>query len=198
MMEFLMSGLRKHRDFLSTEMTKMAINGNPMDNLSDKQKEEAMGLSQSQRLELEAAGLTKKEIDDIHAKRVAEGIAKERERLDKLENKIKKKIELPLFLSRLLVGNEEAPQPDDEGKYDEETIKLFLSEYDESNLPWAGRKDLIMSNNEYWREVHKVCPPSKEEMEEKPLDDMTEEELKEAADRYFGRINSKGDRKSVV
>lgn len=58
-------------------------------------------------------------------------------------------------------------------------------------LPWEGRDDLIMSNEEYWKEVGKVAPPSKAEEDEKPLDEMTEEELEEAANRYFGRINSK-------
>ena len=57
-------------------------------------------------------------------------------------------------------------------------------------LPWDGRDDLIMSNAEYWREIRRLCPPTPAELDEKPLDEMTEEELNEARERFSSRLNS--------
>ena len=32
------------------------------------------------------------------------------------------------------------------------------------HLPWEGRDDLIMTNQEYWEEIARLCPPSQEEL----------------------------------
>ena len=162
---------------------------NPMDEMTAKEREEAMGLTEAQRLTLESAGLTKKEIDLIHAQRVAESIAKERERLDKLEAKVTKKLSaLPEVLSSLLGGDADKVPHDEDGGYDAEELKKYLPE---GKLPWDGRDDLIMSNAEFWAEINRVAPPSKEELEEGNILEMSDEEAEAAAKRFYDRINSK-------
>lgn len=61
---------------------------NPMDNLSQKEIEENLGLNEGQKSQLEAIGLKRDEIRKLHMERVAEGIQREREKLDRLERKI--------------------------------------------------------------------------------------------------------------
>ena len=59
------------------------------------------------------------------------------------------------------------------------------------HLPWEGRDDLIMTHKEYWEEIARLCPASQEELNEKPLQDMTLEELEESERRLYERLNSK-------
>jgi len=63
---------------------------NPMDSKSIKDREEEMGLSEGQKAALIASGLSKEEVNDIHKRRVAEAIERERELLAKMEKKMEK------------------------------------------------------------------------------------------------------------
>ena len=75
---------------------------NPMDSKSAKEREEEMGLSEGQKAALMASGLTKEEVNDIHKKRVAESIAKERELLAKMEKKVASSVGLADKLAKML------------------------------------------------------------------------------------------------
>ena len=78
---------------------------NFMDNKTDKELEAEMGLSESQKMSLEAIGLTRDEIKKIHAQRVLDAMVKERARLAKLEAKVRKT--LPMAFAEMLEGAED-------------------------------------------------------------------------------------------
>ena len=64
------------------------MSNNPMDTITIKDREEEMGLSEGQKAALIASGLTKEEVNDIHKKRLAEAIEKEKKFLAKMEKKV--------------------------------------------------------------------------------------------------------------
>lgn len=61
---------------------------NVMDNMTNKEREEKMGLSEGQKSSLRAVGLSADEVRFIHDARVAKSIQEEREELGKLEKKL--------------------------------------------------------------------------------------------------------------
>lgn len=155
-------------------------NNNPMDEMTDKEREEAMGLSKSQRMQLEMAGLTSAEIKEIHYKRVAEAIAKEREKLDRLEKKAAKN--LPDYLATLL-GEAENLEKDEKGYYPAEVVKELQEQLPpEEATPWRDMKDLIMTNAEYFAECAKAMKGEKDV--EIPDDEDDDEAMEKFAKDY--------------
>ncbi len=168
---------------------------NPMDNTTAKEQEKAMGLSDAQKAELEAVGLTKAEIKEIHAKRLADSIAKERSRLDKMEKKVKQY--LPDYLAEMLEGegtdkmeeyHGEVLSPEDA----ESAYQALKSQVAGERHEWEGRKDLIMSNADYWKEVAKAVKgdPVIAEMPDN-LESMTDEEFNAFYTRWQNALSKK-------
>lgn len=146
------------------------------------------GLSPYQREALQKAGLSAQEINDLNTNRALKEIQKTKSNLEKLEQEYKNGEKDTQAASEEQIR--EAIRICNEANEDKgETQKH------ESN-PWEDRDDLIMSNEEYWKEVDRVVPPSEEE---KSIDifslDPTDEEdyklIKRYAELYNARINSK-------
>ena len=160
---------------------------NPKDNYTGKELEESMGFTEAQKSSLLAAGLTKAEIKELHNRRVAEAIAKERERLDRLEAKIRKS--LPEYLVEFLEGGEEKKNEGGEGEEirqftDEEAEKeyelrkhLLPSEDEGVELPWEGMDDLIFTNRDYWAECFKLVKGDKKLAIPDNIEEMSDEEF---------------------
>ena len=161
---------------------------NPMDNMTAKEREEAMGLSESQKMQLSAAGLTAKEIREIHYQRVAESIAKERERLDRLEKKVVRN--LPEYLASLL-GDGAELKTDENGEYPPEVVKqLQESLPPEEEAPWYGKDDLIMSDEEYWKECDKATKDKKDMEIPSNIEEMSDEDFEKHYNTFFKAFNS--------
>lgn len=96
-----------------------------------------LGLTEAQKSAMETAGLTKSEIKDIDEQRIADNIAKERAKLDKLEKKIGK--EVPPVETEVTEteekqdGKENPPLPNEEAEppifSNEELLSLVYYKY---------------------------------------------------------------------
>lgn len=176
---------------------------NIMDNMTAKEREEEMGFSESQKSALEAAGLTRKEIAELHAQRVAENIAKERERLDKLEKRIAKGNGGKSFAAAfadMLEGK--SPASETPVETDPNLTAQFMtlikggkglsspssdSEAD-NGRPWEGRNDLIMSNADYWAEMYKKGVADLPDPDEAAK--MSDEDLDKALAAFYASLNA--------
>lgn len=147
------------------------------DKMTDAQYEEQLGLDASQKSTLEAAGLTKVEIRRVNAKRIAEAIAKQRERLDRIESRIKEYVP----------DKQTSPQSHDDLKpcepTAEEAKKLYEMYKDELKMwgekkPWDGKENLIYTNKDYWTECAKVLTPEQLEIPSN-VEEMTDDEFDE-------------------
>ena len=122
----------------------------PQDKMTDSQYEEQLGLDASQKSALEAAGLSKAEIRRVNAKRILGAIAKQRERLDRIEDKYKEYI--PDMQTAASKPNE---RTEDESQKLYEIYKGELEGWGEKK-PWDGMDNLIYTNEDYWKECSKV------------------------------------------
>lgn len=175
------------------------MTNNPMDTLTAKELEEQMGFSESQKSALLAAGLTKLEVKELHNRRVAEAIAKERERLSRLETKVKKS--LPNFLAAFLEGaddvedsKEDTDRSPEEAERDYQNHKFLLPPEDEDvELPWEGRNDLLFTNKDYWAECYKLTKNDKSLALPDNLEDMSYDEFEQWRQKWEMDFNKKTD-----
>lgn len=144
----------------------------PQDKMTDSQYEEQLGLDASQKSALEAAGLSKAEIRRVNAKRILGAIAKQRERLDMIEDKYKEYI--PDMQTAASKPNE---RTEDESQKLYEIYKGELEGWGEKK-PWDGMDNLIYTNEDYWKECSKVLTPQQKEIPA-DIDDMSDEELEQ-------------------
>ena len=139
---------------------------NPMDSKSIKDREEEMGLSEGQKAALIASGLSKEEVNDIHKRRVAEAIEREREFLEKMERKMGKGLsELAEKFANYLEKGEDVKEDMQVGSpiyTNDEAQRLIIAECEK--------------NPDYAKAL--------EEFNEVVLDlDATKEEIRKAANR---------------
>lgn len=146
------------------------------------------GLSQAQREALQKAGLSAQEINALNTNRALKEIQKTKSKLDKIEQEYKN-------------GGMNTQEASEEEI--REAIRICNEVHEnkgeipnQESKPWEDRDDLIMSNEEYWKEIDRVAPPSEEE---KSIDitslDPTDEEdyklLKRYAELFYERTTSK-------
>ena len=62
------------------------------------------------------------------------------------------------------------------------------------DLPWEGRDDLIMSNEEYWKEVDKALKGNKDFDIPDNVEDLNDEEFSKWQDRFWGAYNGGTDK----
>ncbi len=60
-------------------------------------------------------------------------------------------------------------------------------------LPWEGRDDLIMSNEEYWKEVDKALKDNEDFDIPDNVEEMSDEEFDKWKNRFFGAYNGGTD-----
>lgn len=142
----------------------------PQDKMTDAQYEEALGLDASQKSALEAAGLTKAEIRRVNAKRILGAIAKQRERLERIESKYKEYI--PDTETDARKPNEPTEEESRE-LYEENKAEIEMCG---EKKPWDGMDNLIYTNKDYWKECSKVLSPEQMEIPA-DIENMTDEEF---------------------
>ena len=160
---------------------------NFMDNKTDKELEAEMGLSESQKMSLEAIGLTRDEIKKIHAQRVLDAMVKERARLAKLEAKVRKT--LPMAFAEMLEGAEDTDAVIEE-TYNYDDYKDLLPP-EGTKLPWEGRKDLLFTNADYWKECSKATKGDKNLEFPSNLGEMSDEEFNRFYEEWSRALDQK-------
>lgn len=145
-------------------------------------KEQELGLTSMQKTQLENAGLSKQEINTINKNRILEGIAKEREMLDKLEAKYADETAAVVIVGKAVAPKTDAEialEEDDDYLDEEQDGEMSAADQakeDESIRElWEG-KNVFTTNDDYYKAVTKAIAEHEAKGEVLPPEPEPEDE----------------------